>query len=530
MPLVDSHQVGDLGLPKIIYDAENASDFPDAPIGSSEVIGISHDVCLDRYERFGAYGLNRSSIKHALDPLDLGWESVNWGQLQRDCLVKNLDRFDLAPRPKPGDKEYEKTNSMFEETSGRRPVKRTAVLFRSYEEFRYTPDALRTMRSILTELVLGSGGEYEVFLLVQVKKSSIPIFDDSDLYERVKMRLVPKEFWNITVLWNEGLWPKRYPFIPEDTLRVHISQWLPIQWFAQEHPNFDHYWNWEMDVRYTGHHYELLEKLDAWTKRQPRKGLWERNSRFYIPKFHGNYSSFSNMIQDKYTSENWRYKKDNSIWGPSLPKEQVAMPWDIMPPTSTPDEDDFKWGVGEDADLITLLPMFNSALTRYTLSHAQYGYSLYLNPEGPTRRTAIITQYRLSNRLLNMMHLENSQRPAHHMSSETWPQSTALHHGFKAVYAPHSIFMDRQWPAQAINFIFNNGDEQRIIDGFDGTAPQGEGSGGWESAFGVGREHNFEGTTWYYRTHLATRLYKRFLGHEINGIGGEAVRRAPTTS
>ena len=185
----------------------------------------------------------------------------------------------------------------------------------------------------------------------------------------------------------------------------------------------------------------------------------------------------------------------------------------------------FEWGVGEDADLITLLPMFNPATSRYIFHDTYWNYPLDMSPDGPPRRTTIITFYRLSKKLLFLMHDENVRPPGHHMSSETWPQSVALHYGLKAVYAPHSIFMDRDWPTEAADFIFNNGDQPRIIQGFPGMPETGEGSGGYESVFSIMREHNFDHSSWYYQGRLAAKLYKRFLGHEVDGIGGKEVRR-----
>lgn len=280
-----------------------------------------------------------------------------------------------------------------------------------------------------------------------------------------------------------------------------------------------------MDIRYTGHHYELLETLDNWTKTQPRKGLWERNSRFYIPKFHGDYSNFREYIQSRYQDGPAEKLKDMSIWGPNLPSGQSATPIDDLPPLTapTPAHDNFTWGVGEEADLITLLPMFNPDTTHYSMKGAFYNYPTRLLPEGPPRRATIITFYRLSHRLLSTMDMENTRGPGHHMSSEQWPQTVALHHGFKAVYAPHSVYMDRHWPAEAANFIFNNGDTPPLIKAFKDIPSYGEGSGGWESVYGLDREHNFQMSTWYYRTDFATRLYKRLLGYDVDGVGGAAV-------
>ena len=282
-----------------------------------------------------------------------------------------------------------------------------------------------------------------------------------------------------------------------------------------------------MDIRYTGHYYDLVEALHAWTKKQPRKGLWERNARFWIPSFHGNFSTYTEALQGKYEEGWWPSRTDHSIWGPRLFPKQARFGLDLDPPQDRPTaaSDSFEWGVGEDADMITLLPMFNPDTTHYAFRDGFYNYPTAAQPSGPPRRTTIITFFRMSNRLLNTMHLENSRTPGHHMSSETWPMSVALQHGMKAVYAPHSVYMEREWPPAAANFIFNNGDSDRITQGFEDIPPQGVGSGGWESVFGLGREHNFDQSTWYYRTHLASRLYKRFLGHEVDNIGGQQWER-----
>ena len=119
----------------------------------------------------------------------------------------------MTPRPIPGDDDYErKAPESFQYGLTRR--QRTAVLFRLHDKFKYTTDAVRTMRSIIMELSLQSGGEYEVFLLVQVKDTSLPIFQNHDEYERTRRSLVPKEFLNMTILWSEALWGKLYPKVP----------------------------------------------------------------------------------------------------------------------------------------------------------------------------------------------------------------------------------------------------------------------------------------------------------------------------
>ncbi|KAH2775448.1 hypothetical protein KXW38_002129, partial [Aspergillus fumigatus] len=102
---------------------------------------------------------------------------------------------------------------------------------------------------------------------------------------------IPQEFWDMTVLWNTPLVAERYKDLNTSVIDVHHAQWLPVQWFMREHPEFEHFWNWEIDTRFTGHHYEYVDKIAAFARRQPRRGLWDRNARFYIPQIHGDYET-----------------------------------------------------------------------------------------------------------------------------------------------------------------------------------------------------------------------------------------------
>jgi hypothetical protein len=354
-------------------------DIPGPSLGDSEMLGVDFNVTFDRNGRFGAYGFPQYDGQGRIIPDPVNWDKVNWQGLQNKCIEKNKDRFDMSPRPAPGDAKWNSNPEVknTDDTGIKQYKKRSAIVFRSYDGMTYTEDMKRTMRAIIMELVILTGGEYEAFLLVQVKdkKKTEAIYDDAFVYEEVKRKTVPREFWNITILWSEDLWDKEYPLIPPGPRDIHNSQWLPVQWFARRHPQFDHYWNWEMDVRFTGHHYQLLESLDKWTREQPRKGMWERNARFYIPGIHGNYKDFRDYIQSRYQIGNFYRKDDTSIWG-SEPAKGVAIQHTISPPPSIPSPagDDYNWGVGEDADLITMLPMFNPSHTHYTLRYGFYNY------------------------------------------------------------------------------------------------------------------------------------------------------------
>ena len=195
--------------------------FPDAPLGSSREIGVDESVCFERHGRFGAYGDGLHGVAPGkMEGLHskVNWEKVNWSELQSQCVQENVERFDMSARPNPGDSKYQKlapdTYRPMDREGGIVKM-RSAVIFRSYDGLVYTSDTLRVMRSVIMELALGSGGEYEAFLLVQVKDETLPIFEDPAVYEQVIKDSVPKEFWNMTILWNTALWGELYPKLPE---------------------------------------------------------------------------------------------------------------------------------------------------------------------------------------------------------------------------------------------------------------------------------------------------------------------------
>lgn len=63
---------------------------------------------------------------------------------------------------------------------------------------------------MITELSLLSGGEYEIFLLLQIHDTSLPLLADEETVEALKKLWVPRELRNITVLWNEAILSTRY--------------------------------------------------------------------------------------------------------------------------------------------------------------------------------------------------------------------------------------------------------------------------------------------------------------------------------
>lgn len=551
--------------------------FPDAIMGSYGVLGLRDDVCFDRFGRLGPYGLgygirnggvgaglhgDREGIEAVWsDAGPMDFKGVRWGQLQEQCLIANSHRFqkeDNTPEEGKADGKRElglgrrstyskrdvlnepagnSTNQASREASdksnrlGKKLLPRTAFLIRTWHTYEYTQEDILFLRSLITELSLRSGGEFTIHLLVHVRDHNLQIWADKDVYKQVLHDALPEEFWDLGLLWTEQQMDLIYPGLEETNFRnlpvhgVYRSTFMPVQWFAHEHPEYHFFWQWEMDARYTGHYYHLVDKIVTWAKEQPRKGLWERNGRFYVPSVHGSWEDFRQMVRvqtemgTNSPNNMWSptkagspgrpgmaYKVEKPIWGPEKPlveSDYTPPEFDETPPTSY-EQDDYKWGVGEEADLITLNPMFDPDGTTWILAEDVTGYD---RSQGlPPRRSSTITLSRLSRRLLNTMHYETYMK-RHTMFSEMWPASCALHHGYKAVFVPHPVYIDRDWPTTHLAAVFNGG-------------RNGATGGARTSVFGD-LEHNFLGTTWYYNAGFPGVLWRRWLGLRTNNDGGE---------
>lgn len=469
--------------------------------GSYELMGLENKMCFDRYSRFAPYGYGYTPEQGGLGPGNksenngadkvfyrtgiINYTNIDWGTLQDRCYQKNKARFE--------DKQL----------SGREKVQRHAYVLRIWQDFYFNEHQMFSLRAMINELSLKSGGEYDVHFLLHVKDNSIPIWASDDVYAQVIQENMPEEFWNMTTLWSEAQMVNYYPPPFGETFEniagsgvhgVYRSAHFPLQWFAQKYPDYDFYWNWEMDLRYIGHYYEFNTRIGEWAKEQPRKGLWERSERFYIPELHGSWHNFTEMVE----KEN-RDARVEPIWGPvSFPNNgMLPSPGYNKPPTSY-DKDDYEWGVGEDADFISFNPIFDPTKTNWVFRNDITSYDMKL--EQPPRRTSIITVARLSKRILDVMH-EETWRLRHTMFPEMWPPTVALHHGFKAVYAPHPVYFDRDWDLQKMDQVFNHPKEI------------------WESPFGWG-EHNLLGSSFYYNSGFSGALWRRWLGQAENNEGG----------
>lgn len=539
-----------ISVPKLQYYAGRPSGFPDNVMGSYELLGLPEDICFERYGRLGPYGLGYSTKfggtgagQHGdiegsenvwAETEHVDYRKVKWGDAQQRCKLANAARFNITQSSSSGmtasaTKHHNTTDAPSIHPSKFLP--RTAVVVRSYDDFKYREEDILQLRAMISELSLGSGGEYDVHLLVQVKdEGKHPIWADEETYNAHLAASVPEEFHDITTLWSETQMLMLYQGIFDvyargPDLPIHGSYrglQMAMQHFAQKHQEYEFFWHWEIDIRYTGHYYNLFEKIGSWSKKQPRKGLWERSSRFYVPSVHGAWEDFKQMVrvQTEMGTEspdkmwmglrkhkaNEKPKVDKPIWGPERPKD----PQDWFETENDPkapgryDTDKYVWGVGEEADLISFNPLFDPEGTSWYLKDDITGYN---TTEGlPPRRAAIVTSSRMSRRLLNTMHRETVFKK-HHAFSEMWAPTAALHHGYKAVYVPHPMFVDREWPTAYLASVMNAG-----RNGATGAART--------SVFGE-REHNLLGMTWYYNAGFAPNLWKRWLGLKVNNEGGE---------
>ena len=477
--------------------------------GSSEEVGFNTNVCFDRFGRFASYGygyypiegglgLGNRSEKAGADKIfektgKIDYRGINWGDAQKNCYEKNQARFENSSAE-------EKLTTV---DTKKKKVSRTAYVLRTWTGNKYDEHQIMTIRAMISELALKSGGEYDIHFLVHVKDDSIPIWASDEVYRETLEANVPEEFWGMATLWSEKLMELYYPDpFPDNVVNmagapihgVYRSAHFALQWFAQQHQEYDFFWNWEMDVRLSGHYYEFHNKIGDWAREQPRKGLWERSSRFYIPEVHGPWANFTETVERE-----TKQSGITPIWGPvEFPAtDMLDSPPEVHPPRRYQD-DDYEWGVGEDADLIVFDPLFDPERSNWVFRLDVTGYNLSLPV--PPRRCAIITIGRLSKRLLNLMH-EETWAMRHTMFPEMWPPSVALHHGLKAVYAPHPVFFDRDWPLEYADQIFNH--------------PETD----FDSVFGWG-EHNFLGTSFYYNSGFSGALWRRFLGQRENNEGG----------
>lgn len=189
------------------------TDFPEPVFGSYEAWNLNNSLCTDRYSQYSAYGYGDENKET--------WASVNLGNLQQDCLARNAERYQHHnPDEKVStlDKMYdvhenENESSTLQDSFGPDYHPRTAVILRSWVNKIYTPNDLHFIRSMVMELSLLSGAEYEVILLVDATGTELPNPTDKEGMDQFKKEHLPEELQDIAVFFNENILADWYPKI-----------------------------------------------------------------------------------------------------------------------------------------------------------------------------------------------------------------------------------------------------------------------------------------------------------------------------
>ncbi|KAL4778610.1 hypothetical protein BJX76DRAFT_342820 [Aspergillus varians] len=476
--------------------------FPYPKYGSYEALGLDGYSCTTRGSRLGAYGytahVSSSHSPNSKTASKVSWDSVNWKTLQMQCLEGNSNRYLMtSERPSsrvlplqrpigdiPSDDKDDASSPAFNT--------RSAVILRAWHDMEWTENMKHHVRSLIMELSLHSGAEYEVFLLTHVKDNDVPLYGPDEESNIQKLRkFIPPEFWDMTIFFNERTLESWYPKVENHKpLHQHLQ---PVQVFSTAFPDFNYYWQLEMDARLTGHAYHFLERASEFAQQQPRKYLWERNAYFYIPGAHGSWADFQHMVDKSMANK-------ESVWGPTPPESQ---PWldPVGPkrPVASPQDDNYEWGAGEEADLISFLPMFDPLQTKWAFSEL-----LWNLPQQVSRRASPVAMGRFSRRLLRSIHDAQAEEGVA-LVSEMTASSFALWHGLKAVHVPQPVYADGKWTPKELDRIMNKGPPERMNSGEDSVW-------NWDHKL----DHILYRMTYMFTSQTAEDFYRRWLGYKAD--------------
>jgi hypothetical protein len=320
---------------------------------------------------------------------------------------------------------------------------KTAVLLRVQQNYTWHKDDVLNVRALITELSLTSAERFDVRILLEVYEQDLSIYSSAKHRRQVLLYSVPREFWELTELWNEGSIKLIYPNLPGKFLNrmsaqnSYRSSFMPVQKYALEHAQYDFIWNWEMETRFTGNYQELFESSRVYAKQEA---------------LHPDASKYKTwLIQNNSASE--------TVWTRSSEAK----------------------GVGEEADLIVFNPIFDPRESGW---YWAYDVQNYTTGADIDRRASIGRNVRFSRPLLEAMSIFNAQegKSAH---CETWPATVVLHSNqdiwhngqeydaestshlassLKAVYVPHPVYVSPgQSPAQ-LSSALNRQDFYRKVN------------------------------------------------------------------
>ncbi|PNY26324.1 Uncharacterized protein TCAP_03751 [Tolypocladium capitatum] len=405
--------------------------YPTPFLGSQRELGIPK-TWMTADGRYGPYGFGEENDTYNRSRVD--WDEVDWGKLQDDCLSRNAERF---PTRAPSMQVGGQTRFSWLNQTTMRPTptwdafngtRRTAVVIRSYSKFPYKPEDMWHMRSLIAETALHSGGEYTVFLLVHVQDRESNIFESQANYDAaVKAANIPAELRSMAVLWDDHLLESWYAAVDEHRTMWQVNQ--PLQLFSLHYPEFDHYWQVELDQRFMGHAGEYLDAVSAFARNEPRKQALERATYAFNEGLHGTYEGLTAQVDAANDGA-------SRAWGPvRIPDIQPIGP---EPPVARPQDDDFLWGVGEDADVVVTSIC---ADVLQTMEWVFRGYIVgFIKGQETPRWFCPPAVQRASRALLLAVHQAQHDQGLSIPSEAVLP-TWALWHGLKLSYPPQPAYM-----------------------------------------------------------------------------------------
>jgi len=203
----------------------------------------------------------------------------------------------------------------------------------------------------------------------------------------------------------------------------------PMQLLALHYPEFDHFWQIEMDVRFLGDAGKYLDALARTARNDPRKQALERSMFWHMISEIGSFGELARAVDEVNAGGSF-------AWGP-LPVPEIS-PIGPEPPVADPRDDDFQWGVGEEADAIVTSYCMNADKPGNTWSFRDWMGGLSTDPKPPRFYCPPAIQ-RASRNLLFVIHQAQLEQGIYVPSEATLP-TFALWHGLKLSFPQHPVF------------------------------------------------------------------------------------------
>ncbi|EGO55223.1 hypothetical protein NEUTE1DRAFT_123696 [Neurospora tetrasperma FGSC 2508] len=464
--------------------------YPQPFWGSYATIGLDQTwMTIDG--RYGPYGYGEEDKSYNRSKVD--WNKINWGKLQNECFERNRHRFPTSAIPFDNTLQmvrlgYRNVTRIPETRQWHefKNTRRTAIVVRAWRGYDWKAEDMQNLRSLIVEASLRTGGEYQVVLLVDMKDYQPYIFASDENYEKALSELgIPAEFREIAVLWDDRLLESWYPDIAEHRTMWQVYQ--PVQLFSLHYPEFDHIWQVELDMRFTGDAGKFLDRMSDFARKEPRKQAFERAMFQQMENKIGDYKAFFDAV-------NRANKGGAYIWGPlRIPDIDPIGP---EPPTELANNEDFKWGVGEDADVIVTSACNNAQKADAWVFKGWLGG--FKDGTSTPRFFCPPAITRTSRTLLLAVH-EAQLVKGLRAPSEATPSSFALWHGLKLSFPQHPVFWKKEHDDETQNAWWKGGPANST----DGVGPDV-----WDHPSGMG-------LTFWWESEWPRQIVDAWMGKEL---------------